>query len=104
MSVNTYIKTKQNGLEHDWERVVPRLVCKDGFSMSVQASSYHYCSPREDNAFNYMSVEVGYPTERVEELMEYAEDPADPLGTVYGWVPVEVVNKVINQHGGIDDE
>jgi hypothetical protein len=35
------------------------------------------------------------------ELMEYAEDPVDPTGTVYGWVPVELVNKLIDKHGGI---
>ena len=38
------------------------VVCADGFSMSVQASETHYCSPREDGAEKYTAVEVGYPT------------------------------------------
>ena len=37
------------------------VVCADGFSMSVQASETHYCSPREDGAEKYTAVEVGYP-------------------------------------------
>ena len=27
--------------------------------------------------------------------------PDDPIDTVYGYVPVELVNKVIEKHGGI---
>ena len=34
--------------------------------------------------------------------MEYAEDADNPTGTVYGWVPVEVVDAVIAAHGGIN--
>lgn len=78
----------------------PRITCADGFSLSVQASRFHYCSPRIDNAVKYTHVEVGFPSERVEALMPYAEDEDDPTGTVYGQVPVEVVWTIINEHGG----
>lgn len=30
----------------------PRVHCADGFSVSVQASQYHYCRPRIDSAEN----------------------------------------------------
>ena len=36
--------------------------------------------------------------------MEYAENPDDPTDTVYGWVPVEVVEAVVNNHGGIVEQ
>jgi hypothetical protein len=37
------------------------------------------------------------------ELMDYAEDPEDPQGTVYGWVPLELVRKIIYVRGGMVD-
>jgi len=39
----------------------PRVVCKNGFSLSVQASQYRYCSPRSDTG-PYTHVEIGYPS------------------------------------------
>lgn len=81
-----------------------RLICKDGFEMSVQASNVHYCSPRIDNADYYSEVEVGYPTVSEEELLDYAEDRTRPTKTVYGYVPVELVDKIISKHGGVNDE
>ena len=36
-------------------------------------------------------------------LMKYAEAPDDPTGTVYAYVPVQVVTNVIAKHGGIVD-
>jgi hypothetical protein len=33
--------------------------------------------------------------------MEYAEDPDNPTNTVYGFVPIELVEQLIENHGGI---
>ena len=77
------------------------IICADGFKMSIQASSFHYCSPREDGLDNYETVEIGFPSEREELLMDYAEDGNNPTSTVYGWVPVEIVDAVIRKHGGL---
>ncbi len=79
---------------------IPRIRCADGFSMSVQCSAGAYCSPRVHNASHYYRVEVGYPSERVEALMEYAEDSEFPTQTVYGYVPVEIVERIVAEHGG----
>jgi len=48
-----------------------RIVCQDGFSMSIQASRLHYCSPRESliNG-NYDSVEIGFPNEYEFDIFE----------------------------------
>ena len=73
--------------------------CNDGFSMSVQASKTHYCVPR-NNTGPYCSVEVGMPSSKEQLLMPYAEDPENPTGSVYGYVPSETVWDTIIKHGG----
>tara|TARA_R110000737_G_scaffold199876_3_gene219515 strand:- start:1763 stop:2074 length:312 start_codon:yes stop_codon:yes gene_type:complete len=78
-----------------------RVVCSDGFAMSVQARATSYCSPRRDDAEHYESVEIGYPNRLETLLLHYAEDPENPEGTVYGWVPVSLVTLVIAKHGGM---
>lgn len=78
----------------------PETVCADGFTVSIQASSFHCCVPREDNA-NYTHVELAYPSQRPEpwsEWSEYAEEPKNWAGTVYGYVPVEMVIALIDRH------
>lgn len=44
--------------------------------------------------------EVGFPNQREELLMPYAEDPETPTETVYGYVPVTLVEQIIEKHGG----
>ena len=80
----------------------PRVCCKDGFSVSVQASQYHYCRPRIDSAEKYDKVELGYPSAADELITDYAEDRTY-TDTVYDYVPVEIVDKLIEKHGGIVD-
>jgi len=77
------------------------IVCKDGFTMSVQANEWAYCSPRVDNAERYAAVEVGYPCPAEPLLMEWAESEDRPTDTVYCWVPSERVALVCAKHGGI---
>lgn len=81
-------------------RQVKPLTCADGLSFSAQASKFHYCTPR-NSVGPWIAVEIGFPTERVEEFLEYAESPDTLTNTVYGYVPVEVVEAVIEKHGGI---
>ena len=82
------------------QEIRPRLVCNDGFSISVQASKFHYCSPRLDGAQDYEKVELGYPSNEDELINDYAEDD-NYTRTVYRYVPIEVVEKLIEKHGGI---
>lgn len=76
------------------------IECKDGFRMSVQASSMHYCTPRNDEG-PYVAFEVGFPSEREEALMPYAEEPDAPTETIYGWVPAHVIDEIVAKHGGV---
>ena len=78
-----------------------RVVCADGFEMSVQAHGNAYCSPRIDNAEKYTSVEIGFPSAREPMLIDFADEPSHPTETVYGYVPVQIVTLVLAKHGGI---
>lgn len=79
----------------------PRIVCSDGFSMSVQAGYYLYSTPRVNlESGNYTKVEIGFPSEKEELICWYAEDSSSYTETVYPYVPVEVVEAVIEKHGG----
>lgn len=99
--INDYLeKTRKQIKGFDMLDIRPRIICKDGFSVSVQASKTHYCRPRI-NTGPYSRVELGYPSETVTEWMKYAETPESPTETVYGYVPIEIVEDVIEQHGGI---
>jgi hypothetical protein len=80
---------------------MPRLVCNDGFSMSVQASQGNYCSPREDKG-PYEAVEVGFPSQEEPLLTPFAENREQLTNTAYGWVPTKIVEQVIAAHGGIN--
>ena len=77
---------------------IETIVCPDGFKVSVQASRFHYCTPREDNPDVWDEVELGFPSEFVPEWEEYAECN-DYTNTVYPYVPVSVVVAVLVQHG-----
>lgn len=101
MDINKYIR--DNRVNVRGLVLVKELVCKNGLTMSVQASSDHYCSPRQDSLSHYDSVEVGYPSRKVDALMEYAERPETPTETVYGWVPVDVINKIVDENGGLSE-
>jgi len=82
-------------------------VCADGFQMSVQASHFHYCSPRNDEG-PYSTVEVGFPSEQEDLLVPYAEvwkdkgEEVDYTDLVYAYVPSSVVLEVVAKHGGCD--
>ena len=83
-------------------KIYEAVVCEDGFSVSIQASRYSYSEPKRDNyAQGYTSVELGFPNRPCPFIIDYAETPEDPTGSVYGYVPASVVKKMIAAHGGI---
>lgn len=79
--------------------IVPRIRCTDGLVLSVQASWAHYSTPRNDTG-PWTHVEVGFPSDTVPELIEYADDQSEHPHTVYSFVPVTLVNEIIEAHGG----
>ena len=103
MNTNEYLEAtriEKKGRGYSFLEVRPAIDCVDGLRLSVQASHTHYCKPRTDNG-PYSAVEIGFPSDAIPEIMEWAETPSTPTETVYGYVPVEVVDAVIAAHGGI---
>ena len=70
-----------------------RVECLNGTTVSIQASEYHYCNPR-NNAGPYETVELGFPTvPPTAAIIACAENPDDPTESVYGQVPVDLVRE-----------
>tara|TARA_R110000824_G_scaffold266063_3_gene455047 strand:+ start:7463 stop:7813 length:351 start_codon:yes stop_codon:yes gene_type:complete len=86
----------------------PPIVCKSGLSLSVQAGEGLYCEPRTTfrpgATQSYTHVEIGFPNQKVEEFLEYADYIDDDDPEIYAYVPVGVLEKVIESHGGIDEK
>lgn len=103
--INEYLnrtrRTKTLSDGSTFEDVRPRVECADGFRISVQASQYHYCTPRRNGVVEYETVELGSPNVVDPLIIDYAEDPEDPTHTVYGYVPVDIVCELVEKHGGI---
>ena len=72
-----------------------RIVCVDNFSFSVQGGVGMHSDPREQSD-KYLTMEIGFPSE-----------PQPELGggdNVFGYIDVEIIQQIINRHGGIDVE
>lgn len=91
--------------------VLPRVVFADNISMSIQCHAGAYAQPRlvgwrdvRPLSQRVTHVEVGFPDVKIAALMPYIEiesDDADPTESVYPYVPVEVIDAMIAEHGGI---
>jgi len=77
------------------------IICNDGFKISVQGSNGHYCEPRIDTDI-YISVECGFPSKTERLITKYAESKGNYTNTVYGWVPFDLVERIIKKHKGIN--
>ena len=85
---------------------LPKIICSDGFTMSVQVGYSLYSTPKKI-AKRYSAVEICFPSEHEPLIEEYAEtfhqeDETDYTDIVYPYVPVAIVDKVLKKHGGIN--
>ena len=66
MNLQEYIAyTKSTYTNSDGEvhqKVRPRVICKDGHSLSIQVGEGYSCSPKENDSDFYESVEVAFPS------------------------------------------
>lgn len=81
---------------------IKRMECADGFMISVQASSMHYCVPRKNGAWPYSEIELGFQSELDELIADYANKP-DTTETVFAYVPIDIVNRLVEKHGEIKE-
>lgn len=93
MKVNEFLQ-KYRAVKNGMNEIRPRVKCADGYTVSVQAGFGPYSRPRDD-ADAYTAVELGYPSEIDRELMPWYD------GSIFAYVPVEVVDMVFAKHGGI---
>lgn len=100
MTINEFLQKYRREGAYGVNVCRPRVRCADGFTASVQAGAGICSMPRVDSDC-YTHVEIGYPSEREDLWMDYAENIKAPRDTVYGYVPVEVVDKALKKHGGI---
>ena len=99
MNITEFVKKTNDGKDYTLR---PRIICNDGFAMSVQASNGAYCTPRKSNLQRYESLEIGFPSEPEELISCYAEDSSDYKETVYPYTPAKLIDGVIVKHGGIN--
>ena len=105
MTVNEFLKKTRKGTllsGYEWIGVRNRIICKDGFNVSVQASKTHYCSPRDNNG-PYDAVELGFPSRTMGKAFnEYKDDSRSrQTDTVFAYVPVYLIEELLAKHGGI---
>ena len=87
----------------DEAREIARL--GDGGWLSIQASRYHHCEPRLDNARRYKAVEIGSkgvlegPVEHASLLEAYNFEKG--TNRFYGNVPIDVAERYVAARGGI---
>ena len=80
----------------------PPIICNDGLSLSVQAGVNYYCSPQEEiDTFEYDAVEV-FKTEELKDDIRMNMFELDKY--VYAYVPVELIDLIIEEHKGINYE
>lgn len=104
MNLNQYLtKHRPRPVTRDSYGIVPRIICKDEFSLSVQANWGAYCAPR-DNFGPWTEVEIGFPSAVPELITGYVDDSEDYTGTIYAYVPIGLVEQLIALHGGIDEQ
>jgi hypothetical protein len=97
---------KKHATLRSYDRVLPAMRCKSGFTLSIQASTAHYCTPR-NNEGPYSHVEVMFltPTQIPETFKPFFEDvDGGSWGTVrnalFANIPVGFINHWIELNGG----
>ncbi len=103
LTVSEWI-TATNGFHlKDEAREIARL--GDGGWLSIQASRYHRCDPKIDNAPRYRTIEIGSQgviegaPETVELLAPYKQH--SNRAVLYASVPLEIADRYIAARGGI---
>ena len=80
-----------------------RFNITEDLTISIQANEFAYCLPRtkNDSYTDYFQLELGFPNFTPPDyIMEYADDPDDPQETVYGYVPYELIQRMIDELRG----
>jgi hypothetical protein len=81
----------------------PKIVCMDGFKMSVQGNEMTYSIPKKV-ATEFTAMEIGFPSAQEDLIMEFIDRLVlEPTQSVYGYIPIDLIEKIVEKHGGIDE-
>ena len=86
-------------VKHKGSFLNKRYSITDELDISIQANEFAYCRPRENlqSYTDYYEFELGFPNfDPPTYIMKYVEDPEYPQDTVYGYVPFELIQKMID--------
>lgn len=84
--------------------IYPKLICKDGFSLSIQAGYGMASSPKISFAESYTDVEVGACSLYEPLFEDYGSSEPFTSLPIYSYVPVKLVEQIILKHGGIKED
>lgn len=82
---------------------IPRVVCRNGFEISIQISNFHYAASENGYrkfGYEWKQAEWGYPSSPIDAEKFNAETP-DTTGTV-GSCDIKLIEQLITDNGGID--
>lgn len=80
---------------------IGRVTCADGFTVYCHAGWFYYCTPRVAFA-EWDTIELATPSEVLpDHFTMYAENEENLLETFYSYVPVSLVDALLELHGGI---
>lgn len=100
-----FIRDDGKRVHYSMQKPRDHLTLKSGLQLSIQASVHTYCTPKNDDGpWTHVEVMVKndsppHDNQPIYEWREYYE----PSGGIYGYLPVELVNKLIEEHGGVGD-
>ncbi len=83
---------------------LPRIFCKDGFSISIQICKSSYSGSENGIrkfGIDWKLVEWGFPSQPID-AEKYMCESSETTTSVGGYVPVELMEELIEEHGGID--
>jgi len=83
---------------------LPKVYCKDGFNISIQVTKGDYCASENGIrtfGIDWKLVEWGFPSQPID-AEKYMCESGDTINGVGGYVPVELMEELIEEHGGID--
>ena len=106
-SIKGSIRT-QKSMEEAYQStyfLLPRIHCKDGFNISIQVNRENYSASENGVRIfgtDWKLVEWGFPSEQIDAKKYNAEEEIDTTQTVGGYVEIELMDKLLQEHGGID--
>ena len=83
---------------------LPRIYCKDGFNISIQVHQGNYCASENGIrtfGLDWKLVEWGFPSEYIDGK-KYKAESSPTTESVGGYVEIELMDELCEEHGGID--